>query len=75
MKPIEFEGMNRVYAENQPEYLPLPVRKAEDGEVVSCWKLTWWERVKVLITGKMWFACLTFNQPLQPQLPMIDKPF
>ena len=25
MKPIKFKEQNTVYAENQPEYLPLPV--------------------------------------------------
>lgn len=74
MKPIRFDEVNCVYAENQPEYLPLPVHKTGSGEVISCWKLTLWERIKVLFTGCVWYDVLTFNQPLQPQLPMIEKP-
>lgn len=33
MKPIKFEGHNVVYAENQPEYNPLPAFKAENGTI------------------------------------------
>ncbi len=75
MKPIDFAQKNCVYAENQPEYLPLPVYKQEDGELWSCWKLTFRERIKVLFTGCFWLGIMTFNQPLQPLRPMIDDPF
>jgi len=76
MKPIEFPEQNCVYAENQKEeYLPLPAHKKIGGEVISCWSLTWRERLRVLVTGKMWWSVLTFNQPLQPQLPQVTTPF
>jgi hypothetical protein len=41
MKPTEFLEQNCVYAKDQPEYLPLPVHRTEDGMVISCWALTW----------------------------------
>lgn len=75
MKPIAFPGHNCVFAKDQPEYLPLPVFKTENGTVVSCWQLTLKERLKILFTGKMWFTMLTFNKPLQPQRPSVDSPF
>ena len=74
MKPIGFPGQNCVYAENQPEYVPLPVHETADGMVTSCWKLTRWERVRVLFTGRIWWQALTFNQPLQPQRPCATNP-
>lgn len=74
MKPIDFKGSNIVFAKDQPEYLPLPAWKSEDGQVVSCWKLSWKERIKLLFTGKMFFMVMTFNKPLQPQLPSVDNP-
>jgi hypothetical protein len=74
MEPVEFEGQNCVYAEDQPEYLPLPAHKTSGGTVISCWKLSLKERVKIFFTGRLWFNVLTFNQPLQPQLPSVDKP-
>ena len=75
MKPIEFPEQNVVFAKDQPEYLPLPVHKTPDGMVISCWALTWRERFKMLLTGRMWWSVLTFNQPLQPQCPHVDRPF
>ena len=75
MKPIEFKEQTCVYAKDQPQYIPLPVHKTEDGTLTSCWKLSLKERVKVLFTGKLWWSVLTFNQPLQPQRPSVDKPF
>jgi hypothetical protein len=74
MKPIEFKGFNVVYAKDQPEYLPLPVHRGITGEVTSCWLLNWKERIQLLFTGKIYWTILTFNQPLQPQLPSIKNP-
>jgi len=68
MKPIEFKEQNMVYAKDQPEYLPLPVFKNEspEGEAISCWQLTWKERLRIFWTGKLWVSLLTFNKPLTP---------
>jgi len=75
MKPIAFPEHNCVYAKDQPEYLPLPVHRTADGKVISCWELTWRERLRVLVSGKLWWSVLTFNTPLQPQLPSVTSPF
>ena len=74
MKPIEFDGFNCTYAKDQPEYLPLPVLKTAEGKVISCWALTWRERLRVLFMGRIWYSVLTFNSSLQPQLPSVRKP-
>lgn len=68
MKPIKFKGHNIVFAENQPEYRPLPAFKAGDkeGTVIFCMKLSLIERLRLLITGKLWCSLLTFNKPLSP---------
>jgi hypothetical protein len=68
MKPIKFPEHNIVYAEDQPEYLPLPVFKnnSPQGECVSCWKLSFRERLRILWTGKLWVSLMTFNKPLTP---------
>lgn len=75
MKPIKFREHNTVYAEHQEEYEPLPSYKTEDGTVISCWKLTWRERLTVLFTGKVWCFVETFNRPLQPMLLDTKNPF
>ena len=68
MKPIQFKEANSIFAENQPEYIPLPAFKnnTEEAEVITCWKLTFLERLRILIFGKIWLCLLTFNQPLKP---------
>ena len=69
MKPIKFEEQNCTYAENQPEYLPLPAFRDpndETGQVISCWSLSFAERLRILFTGKLWVSIMTFHQPLTP---------
>ncbi len=74
MKIIKFKECNVTYAENQPEYLPLPAHKTSDGKVTSCWGLSFFERLKVAVTGRIYLSVLTFNQPLQPLKMLIKKP-
>lgn len=70
MKPIKFKEANTVYAENQPEYLPLPAFKDSkpEGAVISCWKLSFTERLRLLFTGKLWVSLWSFHKPLTPSL-------
>lgn len=68
MKPINFKEQNIVYAKNQKEYQPLPAFKSDgqQGEVISCWKLSIIERLRILFIGKLWVCLLSFNKPLTP---------
>jgi len=75
MKPISFPQQNCIYAKDQIKFLPLPVYKDPDGQVISCWALTLRERFKLLFTGRMWWRQLPFNSSLQAVLPEIDNPF
>lgn len=75
MKPCDFPEKNVVFAKDQKEYLPLPAYRSGDGRVISCWSLSWRERLVVLLRGRLWLSVLTFNQPLQPLLPQTDYPF
>jgi hypothetical protein len=74
MEIVAFPECNTVYAKDQPEYLPLPAYREEDGCVTSCWKLGLLERLRLLMTGKIYVSVLTFNQPLQPQKLTLDSP-
>lgn len=73
MNPIPFPGHNAVYAKDQPEYLPLPAYRNET-ETVSCWRLTWRERLTVLFTGTLWLRQLNFGHALQPLAPQVERP-
>lgn len=77
MKPIYFKQYNKVYAKDQPEYLPLPVYEdnCEGGRVFHCWELSFIERIKMLFIGKLWINILNFGKPLQPIRPFIGNPF
>lgn len=75
MKPIEFKEQNIVFAKDQPEYQPLPAFKNDSpsGEVISCWQLSFKERVKILFTGKLWVSLLSFSKPLTPVFFTVNK--
>ena len=53
MKPIKFKEQNIIYAKDQKEYNSLPAFRYDDGEVISCWRLSLKERIKVLFKGKI----------------------
>lgn len=55
-----------VYAQNQPDYIPLPMWRGPEGLRVSCWRLTWRERLQILLGGRLWLLVMTFDRPLQP---------
>lgn len=75
MKPVTFPESNVVYAKDQPEYQPLPAFKNDspNGEVISCWKLSFRERIQILFTGKLWVSLMTFNKPLTPSFFTTNK--
>ena len=77
MKPIDFKGVSVIVAKDQPEYKPLPSLVSDDKErkVVSCWRLSFWERLKVLIFGNIWLSIITHGNPLQPIIMGVKKPF
>jgi len=75
MKAIEFPEHNLVLAKNQPQYTPLPCHRTELGEIISCWKPTWRERVAILFGAKLWHWQLTFGHPFQPTVLTLEHPF
>jgi len=62
------------WAKNQPPYLPLPAF-VNERETISCWSLTWRERLCVLWSGRLWLRQMNFGQSLQPQAPCVESPF
>ena len=76
MTPCEFPEANIRFGEGQPEYQVLPaVRMLFNGEVVTCWRPSWVERLKLLWTGRVWVHQLTFDRPLQPLIVTVHKLF
>ena len=75
MKPIEFKHQNIVFAKDQPDYQPLPALKinSPQGEVITCWELSFKERLKVLFSGCIWLSLMTFNKPLTPTFLRVNR--
>ena len=75
MKPVKFKHQNTVFAEGQSEYQPLPSLKIErdEGDVITCWKLSLYERLQVLLFGKVWLSLLSFNKPLTPIYMSVNR--
>ena len=75
MKPVKFKHQNVIFAKDQPEYHPLPALKlnTSEGEVISCWQMSFKERMKVLLTGKVWLSLMSFNKPLTPSYMSVNR--
>jgi hypothetical protein len=86
MKPVSpivkgFEDLEMVLGKIQTQYQPLPVLWCRDstGTVISRWKLTWAERIRLFVRGELYLRQLTFSSTpvsgkFQPQLPSVDPP-
>jgi hypothetical protein len=75
MKPKQFKEVNITYAKNQPEYNQLPAFKNDSlqGEVITCWELSFKERLRILFKGEIWLSLFTFNKPLTPSFLTTKK--
>ena len=76
MNPVKFKGHNTVIAEDQPEYIALPAHRDtsnNEGRVTTCWKLSFMDKVRVLLWGRVWLQQLTFHEPLQPVILTVTK--
>lgn len=67
MKPAHFNESNGTLGGGPAtkygtadDVIDLPVHR--DGVmVVSCWRLSWWERLLLLLTGRVWLMVLGNN--------------
>ena len=72
MEPVPFKQTNRNWG--GAGYLDLPAYTNDTG-TISCWKLSWYERCKLLLTGRLWLRQMNLGQALQPQCPQVESPF
>jgi hypothetical protein len=70
-RPVD--GGHVVYAKDQPEYQPLPAWVRQDGRVVTRWRLTWRERLAVLVGRSLYMEVMTFGRPIQPIFPTLSE--
>jgi hypothetical protein len=80
MKPVSpvvpgLELREVVLAKDQPEYIPLPAAPVDDGHrIVTRWKLSLAERLRILFTGNLWLSVLTLGKPFPPVLLETENP-
>ena len=68
MKALEFKEQNCVIAKNQSQYTPLPAHRVDEseGRVIFCMGLSFKERLRILVFGKLWVSLMMFGMPLTP---------
>lgn len=74
MEPIKFNEANTVYGKGQENlYEALPALLFEDGDVVTCWKLSFNDILRLIFTRKLWLCVATFNNTLHPLFMSTNK--
>lgn len=70
MKPITFPEVNVEVAKNQSEYGTLPAfhSSEREGHVVSRWRPTFKERIRLAFGADIWVCVMTFGNALQPSV-------
>ena len=69
MKSVKFKESGIVFAKGDPiyethVYMDQSVRGEKD--IVVCYKLNFWERLMVLVTGRIWLTQTTYDGILRP---------
>lgn len=72
--PTTSEGRPVIFAQDQPEYEPLPARLCADGRVMTEWQLSEDERALIARGENVRLTLLTFGAPLQPILIHVTTP-
>lgn len=69
MKAIKFKDANVDFAKGQDEYLTLPALRIgdENDTIITCYKLSFKERLRVLFKGVIWMSEMNFNRALTPR--------
>lgn len=66
MKPVKFAESNMVFGAGQSEYKELPALATEDGQIITFWKMSLVERLRVLFSRGVWLSMITFNRGVSP---------
>lgn len=72
VSPVAYDPETRwgvseiIFAKDQPQYLPLPALRFQDGLVVTRWRPSFMEYLHLLFGGSVYLGLLTGNKPLRP---------
>ncbi len=75
-RPINFDESNCTYkapdGKSTITIKDLKVYK-DSKQIISCWKFSLWDKIKLLFTGKLYLGVLGYSQP--PVWIHVDNPF
>lgn len=78
MKPTQFPQQTIVLKKppgmTDEECGSLAIHNTERGECISCWTATWRERLRFLITGKVWLWVVS-GRTQPPVYIGVESPF
>ena len=69
MKPYKFPEINTVFAEDNPQFKTFAyVDRSRKGskDIVICYKMTFMEKLMILLTGKIWVNITSGDGKLRP---------
>lgn len=67
MKPVTFKYQTSIVSSSDPEVEDLPIfRCYEERLVISCWRPSLWERIRILFGGGVWLSVQTTDHLLAP---------
>jgi len=75
MKAVNFKDSNRVFGKHEDVYQTLHALALGNGIIVSCWKLSLMDSIRIAFTGKVWLSLKTDPVWLPPQCVSAKKPF
>lgn len=75
MEAIKFKHSNVEFAKDQDQYKTLPALRIGDSKdtIITCYKLSLKERLKLLFTGRIWMSELNFNRTLTPRSLSVNR--
>ena len=60
MKTIAFKYQTSIISSSNPEVVDLPVYRDNDEPIIiSCWRPSLWERLRILFGGAVWLSMMT----------------
>lgn len=79
MKPTKFKEANielkKPSSMTDEECSSLWILRTKDGQCISLWKTSFWERLKFLFHGKLWLGILSGKSQPPVWLDMTDNIF
>lgn len=71
MKHVDFKEANTKLGSDGVKVLPAYVDEA-NHLVVTCWRMSFWERVKALFLGRVWVCSIADKKSVQRSVPSMD---